>query len=131
MSWRPRPKSDKFGNTKIACALGHSHRSKLESAVCGIAQLRERAGELKLTGAEVTVYLSDARIAYIVDLVAEQEGKPLYIEAKGYQTPEWRIKRRLWMTYGPAPLEVWTGTHVRPVLSETIIPEESKCPTNG
>ncbi len=124
MVWGKRPKT-KFSNVSSTCSYGHSHRSKLESSVCQIISLREEAGELKLIGAEVTVHLSDARIVYIPDFHCVKDGQQIFIEAKGFQTPEWRIKRRLWLAYGPAPLEIWMGSHLNPKLSETLYPKES------
>lgn len=124
MSWKGYNPKNKYSNERQGCQYGHSHRSKLESAVCQLVWLREKAGELKLIGAEVTIHLSAARIVYIPDLHCLKDGKDLFIEAKGFQTPEWRIKRRLWLAYGPAPLEVWAGNHAYPKLSEVLHPKE-------
>jgi len=112
----------KYGNEASLCAKGHSHRSKLESAVCWIYQMREKAKEIVFVQAEPHIYLTAARILYVPDfeLLDVKTNQPLYGEAKGFETPEWRLKRRLWQHYGPGPLEVWAGTHARPFLKETI-----------
>lgn len=105
---------------------GRSFASKLEAAVFTILKSRENAGELDIIQQQDHVYLTSARILYIPDFVcrirAGEENKLLWIEAKGFQTPEWRIKKRLWKFYGPGILEIYTGSHTRPQLTETIIP---------
>lgn len=106
----------------LKCAYGFSHRSKLESSVCQLIYLREKAGELVHINHEQHVYLTKARILFIPDFHCLKDGKDYFIEAKGMETPEYRIKRRLWMHYALAPLEVWKGSHTNPKLSETIIP---------
>lgn len=70
------------------------------------------------------VYLTRARILLIADFkITELSGAERWIEAKGFETPEWRIKRRLWKHYGPGPLEIWKRQGKKGlVLHETIIP---------
>lgn len=126
MHWGKRRKGQtkKIGNTPSRCSLGHSHRSKLESAVCAILQLRERGGELKLVQTEDHIYLTRARIGYIPDFkcIDLKTGLYFWVEAKGYPNDRWPMKKKLWKFYGPGRLEIWTGTHQRPQLSETIVP---------
>ena len=114
----------KYKNEPALCPLGHSHRSKLESAVCQVLQLRQRAGEIFLLQVEDHVYLTDARILYIPDFRCMncKSDEIFFVEAKGYPTPEWNIKKRLWKCYGPGLLEIWGGTHRSPTLLETIVP---------
>ena len=119
--WRS-PKRNKYGNTRSTCQLGHSHRSKLESAVCQILMLRGKAQELELVQIEDTLYLSDARIKYIADFkcldLKTQEF--FWVEAKGFESPRWPIIQKLWSFYGPGKLEIWKGTHLCPCLEKTI-----------
>lgn len=112
-------------NKRTLCALNHSHRSKLESAVCGILQLRQAAKEIEIHQVEDHVFLSEARIGYVVDFRCydNKSGRCVWIEAKGYQSDRWPIIRKLWAAYGPGPLEIWMGDHKRPMLTETIIPK--------
>lgn len=127
MAYRKRQGGDvtRYGNTRTGCSLGHSHRSKLESALCQQLTLLVRAKELRDLEAEVTVYLSDARIKYIPDFRAIEvaTGCPRYFEAKGFENDRWPILKKLWAAYGPAPLEVWKGTPTRLRLDEIITPE--------
>lgn len=114
----------KYGNELEICGLHHAHASKLESAVCSLIQLREKAGELKLIQTQFHVYLSKARIEYIPDFFChDSQGKDLFIEAKGYAAPTWPIKKRLWKAYGLAPLEIWGGNYRNPQLLEIVYPE--------
>ena len=115
---------NKFGNTKQECSLGHSHASKLESAVCGIISLRQKAGELELLQSQDHVYLTKARILYIPDFkcLDKVTGETFYIESKGYEDQKWPIKKRLWKHYGPGRLEIWTGNYRNPKLDEIIVP---------
>ena len=121
---KPKRSRHKFGAKRQEVA-GRSFGSKLELAVFEILKLRELAGEIKDIQQQVHVKLSAAQITYIPDFRCTEvaTGKPLYVEAKGFQTPEWRIKRRLWIAYADAPLEIWMGSHNRPTLKEILIPE--------
>jgi hypothetical protein len=127
MSFFRRKKSGQdahMGNQRMTCQMGHSHRSKLEGAVCQLIQLREKAGELELVQVEDHVYLTLARIGYVPDFKCKdlQTGEFFWVEAKGYENDRWPIKKKLWKFYGPGLLEIWRGTHLRPVLDEIVIP---------
>jgi hypothetical protein len=108
----------------MTCALGHSHRSKLEGSVCQILQLRQKAGELKIVQVEDHVYLTRARIHYVPDFKCKDlaSGEFFWVEAKGFANDRWPMKKKLWKFYGPGALEIWKGTHQRPMLDETIVP---------
>lgn len=117
----------KMGNTFTSCQMGHFHRSKLEASVCSILHLRQRAGEIKEILVEDRIYLSDARICYVVDFKCIKPDKSVFFcEAKGHPNDTWAIKKKLWKAYGPAPLEIYKGTHLRPVLDEIIHPLNNK-----
>ena len=118
----------KLGNVRTDCRLGHSHASKLESAVCQMLQLREKAGEIDIVQTQSNVYLTDAKILYIPDFECEDKKTEqiFFVEAKGMETPVYRIKRRLWKFYGPGPLIVYKGSHDRIFEHETIIPVAAK-----
>lgn len=116
-----------MGNTPTVCALGHSHPSKLESSVCQILQLREKAGEIKILQVQDHIYLTLARIGYIPDFKCQyvKSGEIFWVEAKGYPNEKWPMKKKLWKFYGPGALEIWMGSYLKPVLTETIIPTVS------
>lgn len=94
--------------------------SKLEAAVYDIIKLRPAT---KLLQCQKTIYLTDSRIQYIADfeVLNEWTGEVYYIEAKGMETPSWRIKRKLWIKYGAGSLEIWKGHYEKPYLHETLI----------
>ena len=126
-----RKKPEKYGNEKVTdlCQYGYSHRSKLERAVCNLIWFREKAGELKHLQHEDHVLMTLAEIGYIADFrcLDQKTGETILIEAKGFQSPTWPIKKRLYKWYGEYKLEIWTGTWRNPVLTEVITPKGSKC----
>lgn len=113
-----------MGNTRMTCALGHSHRSKLEGAVCQILQLREKAGEIKVLQVEDHILIS-GWYRYVPDFRCElvATGEVFWVEAKGFANDRWPSTRRGWKHAGPGKLEVWKGDYKKPVLDEVIIPE--------
>ena len=133
----PRARGVEYNNLRSVCGLGHSHRSKLEGAVCELIRLRQLAGEIRLDQVEETVYLTAARYKYIADFRCTdlKTGKPFRAEAKGFPDKRWPTTKKLYRLYGELPLEIWGGSHQRPKLVEKIIPEasggERKCPKCG
>ena len=125
---KKRDQNSKIGNTESLCALGHSHRSKLESSVCQILQLRAKAGEIEILQVEDHVYLSAARIGYIADFRCKyvKTDEVFLVEAKGYANDRWPLKKKLYKFYGEFPLEIWTGSYQNPQLTETIIPKKGE-----
>ncbi len=114
----------KYKNIKVSLD-GYSFSSKLEASVFTMIKMREVNGELKLLQVQDHIYLTKARILYIPDFkcLDIKTNKEIWIEAKGMQAPTWPIKKKLWKFYGPGVLEVWRGSHLRPFLDETIVPE--------
>ena len=113
----------KFSNEKVSLD-GYSFGSKLEASVYQILKLRIHAGEIKTIQVQDHIYLTDARIGYVVDFKCTlANGVFLWIEAKGFPNDRWPMKKKLWKHYGPGPLEIWTGSYTRPALSETIVPK--------
>lgn len=111
----------KYGAKKVEHHAGYSFGSKLEAAVYNILYLLQKAGEIKEIQVQDSVYLTDAEILYKPDFrVTCPDGFVYWVEAKGFETPEWRIKRRLWMKYGPGELQIWMGSASKPYLKEKI-----------
>ena len=110
---------------RITSNHGYSFDSRLESALYDLLLLREKAGEITELRVKPNVYLTNARILAIPDFWAihATTGDSIYFEAKGIELPVWRIKRKLWIYYGPGILEVWKGSYQRPYLHETIYPK--------
>ncbi len=103
---------------------GHRFASKLEAAVYLHLKNRALHGEIELLKTQVRVKLTEANIVYIPDFMCRdlKTNEIFFVEAKGFQTPDWKIKKKLWAHYGPAPLEIWHGNYMRPTLSETLRP---------
>jgi hypothetical protein len=114
----------RFGNKKQELD-GHSFASKLEASVYQTLKLRMKAGEIISIQCQDHIYLTDARIGYIPDFKCQDSsGEFFWVEAKGYPNDVWPIKKKLWKSYGPGKLEIWTGSHLNPQLTEIIIPKK-------
>ena len=90
---------------------GYSFASKLEAELFDLLKLMEKAGEVSNIKVQQTVYLSRARIRYIADFSAwdNKLNEMVYFEAKGFETPEWRLKLNLYKNYGPCKLRIYRG----------------------
>lgn len=118
--------SGKIGNEKVSLD-GYSFSSKLEAAVYQLLRLRMKAGEIKSIQVQDHVYLSDARIGYVADFRCEDHnGNSFHVEAKGFETERWPIKKKLYKFYGPDRLEIWKGTWQKPYLDEVVTPHSKK-----
>lgn len=107
---------------------GYSFASKLEASVYGLLKLNALAREIEIIQHQVKVFLSEAEIVYIPDFKCRylRTGEVFFVEAKGFETADWKIKKKLWSKYGSAPLHVWSGTCHRPALQEIIIPTPAR-----
>jgi len=118
-------KRSKYGNKSSKGLDGYNYSSQLEAAIGNMLYAKEKAGEIAILSRQSSVYLAgDARIQYkpdfkCLDLVS---GVEFYVEAKGYQTPSWRIKLRLWKADGPAPLHIYYRANSSP---EIVIPKRN------
>ena len=124
MAWT-RWRKNKFGREKVSHS-GMRFDSKLEAAVYDILKLMERAGEIKdLRHHPGTTFLTRARVQSRPDFsyTNPATGETEYAEAKGFETPEYRIKLRLWRFYGPGKIHIWKGSHSKPFLHETVTPK--------
>ena len=102
----------------------HSFASQLEAALYKWLKLREQNGEIRDIKAQEAIYLTDARIMFKPDFsyVENDTNLKIFAEAKGMETSDYRIKRRLWKAYGPAPLQVYKGSAKNFKLFETVVP---------
>lgn len=116
----------KFGAKRTEHA-GISFASKFEAHIYSILKLREKAGEIRILKIQDHVKLTEAEILYIPDFKCEyvSSGEIFWSEAKGFETPEWKIKKKLWLYYGPGKLEIYTGS-VKYFKREEIIPKTRK-----
>lgn len=121
----------KYRASRISHA-GYSFASRLEASVFDMIKMMELAGEIKFLRSQVHVPLTEAKIVYIVDFLVEdiKTGQEIYYEAKGFETPEWKIKKRLWKHYGPGPLLIYGGSYKNPRFIDEVIPTTKKIHEN-
>lgn len=84
-----------------------------------------QAGEIGDIQLQTTVHLTLAKISYRPDFkyFDLQEKQSVWVEAKGYPTDLWKMKKRLWKHYGPGPLHIYVrGGRGTVKISEVIIP---------
>lgn len=105
-----------------------SFASKFEAEVYDMLYLMEKGGLLKDLQCQRHVRLTDAEITYIPDFRAfnTETNNVEYFEAKGFETPVWRIKKKLWQYYGPGKLYIYKRSKLGPKLVETVIPRKRK-----
>lgn len=122
--YNPRTPFSKYKN-RVTTTHGFSFPSKLEAAVYEILLGQKEKGLIADIKTQVNVYLTAARLRYIVDFSATDlsTGHTIYIEAKGFEVKEWRRNLRLWKAgYGPGKLLIYKGSYKRPYLADTVIP---------
>lgn len=120
MSFFKNRSRQKYGAARVSLA-GYSFASKLEAAVFQIYKAMESAGEISDLKIQQRVYLlRDPDIYYIADFSFVRDGVLVFAEAKGMETPEWKLKKKLWIHFVPHNLEIWRGSYSRPRLDEII-----------
>lgn len=121
-----RARNHKYGSSKVEYD-NQSFASKFEAALYQWLKLRELNGEIRDVKCQETIYLTNARIIYKPDFsyVDIKSDKKIWAESKGFETSDWRIKRRLWEHYGPGPLEIYKGSAKNFQLHETLTPKAS------
>lgn len=125
MTWRVG-KRNKLGNVKTQ-SYGRSFDSKLEKALFEFLSAREASGELSdLHHHPGTVFLSEARIQYRPDYSYTRcaTNEKEWAESKGFESSDWRIKRKLWLSYGPGKLWIYAGSYKKLFLKEMLEPEK-------
>jgi hypothetical protein len=128
-------KAATYNNERVTslCRYGFSHRSKLERALCDRIWEEEQGGEIEHLEHESSVTLGGAKYRCIPDFKLRRKatGEVFYREAKGHENPRWPTTKKQWKAYGPAPLEIYKGSHTRLRLDEVITPNVGVCPTCG
>ena len=120
---RKEKKKHKYGAKKVEQA-GYSFGSKLEAAVFNMLHILQLSGAIKHIQVQDSVYLTEAEILYKPDFkITKPDGTFYWVEAKGFKTPVWGIKKRLWKVYGPGELHIYEGSHTNPKLEETLKPK--------
>lgn len=117
-----RRKRGKFGNRKVT-VQGLKFDSILEHTVYQMLRLQEMKGEIKILQLQAKVHLTEAAILMIPDFKCQdrQTDEIYYVEAKGFETAVYRLKRKLWLKYGPGRMDVWMGTKKGIYLKESLL----------
>lgn len=117
-------KQNKFNANIIQDGLGKHKGSQLELSVLALYRIRERAGEISNLRHQHTAPIV-AGINWRLDFSFIKDGIEWFGEAKGFQTETYVLKKKLWVVFGKAPIEIWRGTATKPYLDEIIYPERN------
>ena len=95
----------KYHSKKARCSAGHLHDSKKEAARCNELMLLEKSGKIKnlrqqvrfelIPPAKYTDMPNERACVYIADFVYFKDGVMFVEDTKGFKTPEYIIKRKL------------------------------------
>lgn len=125
MSW----KRNKFNAVKVECD-GRRFDSMLERSVYGILKADPN---VEILQCQVTVYLGPTRYCYRPDFKIHLIDKNVdaYVEAKGFSGGRWPQTKKQWKAFGPCDLFIYMGSHLKPKLTEIILPNKEICVTCG
>lgn len=112
---------NKYKNTRVIVD-GIKFDSKAESEyyqhLCQMLKL----GLIESFERQPKVYLSKAKILIKPDFVITENGKTHYVDIKGFKTPVFKIKARLWKAYMDKPLRI-----IKKKSSGFVVIEEILC----
>lgn len=127
MNWGNRLKTkNKFGSHS-ADGFG----SKLEAAVFSLLKTREALGEIRDIKRQQRVILQDGpravQISWRLDFsyVNGKTEELVFVEAKGFETVDYKLKLKMWRFRKPHSLEIWKGDFRKPFLAEFIKKESA------
>lgn len=115
-------KPNKFGAEKVTSG-GRTFDSGSEHEMFETLKLMERGGLIK----EIVHHPGEIALTRFVSYHPDfrvfdvKRQTYLYIEFKGFKSPEWRIKRNLYREFGKLPLQIWKKEKNRIYLHEEII----------
>lgn len=125
MNRTPIRRRNKFGAVRSTSALtDRSFDSKAERRRGDQLRLLELAGAITDLEFQPQTRLSAANIGYKPDFRYVQDGVTIYEDVKGVATEGFRIKARLWGSYGPAQLRILKVRGTGFIISKTISPPE-------
>lgn len=101
---------NKYGNRRIWCDVeGRMFHSVLERDTCRVIRLLERAGKCKLLEFQPAIFLTQAGIEYRADFLTRDNdtGREVWHDAKGRETADFILKRKLFQHYAGRILTLW------------------------
>jgi dsDNA-binding SOS-regulon protein len=124
---RAKPRAHKY-NAVRTVFKGMSFPSKLEASVYAHHDFLQTAGEIIELKRYAPVRMSEAQISWQVDMSAinARTGEKFWVEAKGIEGSDYKVKKELWKIYGPGKLQIYKANKRGIYLAETIIPKEKQ-----
>lgn len=123
-----RPGFSKY-RAKRTVIDGISFPSRLEASVYAQLKRLEMAGQITNLRSQVPVRLKDkcrecgdGPLDFTVDFSYEENGKTVFVEAKGVRVSSYVRREKAWAKNPPGRLEVWGGNWRRPKLMKVIEP---------
>lgn len=114
-----------FRKNKYRAKATNGFPSKLESAVYDYLKRRESFGEISDIKRQQQVVLQDGpremRITWRVDFSYVKDGETIFVEAKGIETSDYKLKLKMWRKLRPATLEIYKGDYRNIVLAEKVL----------
>lgn len=102
-----RKRGNPFGRRRVEKA-GLSFDSKAESKLHDELLILEKAGEIKILALQNTVHLvAGIRLRVDFKIFDNKLDKEVWVEMKGFETPEWILKKKLWKVFGPGLLRIY------------------------
>lgn len=110
---------------KMGSVKTNGFASKMESAGYDLLKFRERAGEISDIKCQQAVTLAEGnglKLRWKIDFsfIVKSTGNLEYMEIKGFETKDYRIKLKLYKMNPPAPLTIYKGTYKRLFIAERI-----------
>lgn len=121
-AYQLRGRGNKYGAKTVKLNENElAYRSGLESEVHAVLKLLERAGEIRNIRREQTISLTPS-ISHRIDFVVfnVKKNTDVGVEAKGQETEGWSLKQRLYVDFGPLPIEVWKKSRGRVGVAKEI-----------
>ncbi len=118
-----------FGHkkNKFKAVRTNGFASKFENAVHEILLFKQKLGEVRNIKCQQTVVLipgpPGVRIAWKIDFSCENKEfnwETEYVEAKGVETSDYKLKLKLYKHNPPARLTIYKGSYQRPKVYEII-----------
>lgn len=97
---------EKYNRKRVRAADGYWYDSIAEKDYAEILLALEKSGAISNIRRQEMIKLSAANIGYKPDFSYTEAGRRIYVDVKGFETPEFRLKARLWRAYGPGPLRI-------------------------
>ncbi len=104
-----KEKKNKYGNHKVQCLSKHNHDSKLEANWCNRLLAQKQNGEIQTYEIQRSfdLIVNDKLVCkHIVDFLVVKFSIPPYEmevhDTKGFQTPDWKIKKKLFEALYPS-----------------------------